>query len=140
MSGAIGADILEAMRHPECWGPWFRDPATWTPWRAFLAVSFGLPMDDGGGRAARIDGLRPRRTVLVAPADQVLSSGKCGLTMYALLRWCRGALDQASDNSPLRSANAEGGLLDRGIHGGSKLGEILSKFTRRIRQFTRSYQ
>jgi hypothetical protein len=28
------------------WAPWFRDPATWQPWRAFLAALFGLPLSD----------------------------------------------------------------------------------------------
>jgi hypothetical protein len=36
--------ILQAMSH--FWAPWFRDPATWAPWRAFLAALFGLPMTE----------------------------------------------------------------------------------------------
>jgi hypothetical protein len=39
--------ILQAMSEPRIWGPWFRDPATWQPWRAFLASLFGLPLSDG---------------------------------------------------------------------------------------------
>lgn len=39
-------NILEVIDHPQIWRPWFRDPATWAPWRAFLAVLFGLPLDD----------------------------------------------------------------------------------------------
>src|SRR5665213_1253941 len=38
--------ILEAMSHPDLWARWFRDPATWAPWRTFLAALFGLPMSD----------------------------------------------------------------------------------------------
>jgi hypothetical protein len=38
--------ILEAMDHPDIWRPWFRDAATWAPWRAFLAAMFGLPMSE----------------------------------------------------------------------------------------------
>ena len=38
--------ILDAMGDPNLFGPWFRDPATWRAWRAFLAALFGLPMDD----------------------------------------------------------------------------------------------
>jgi hypothetical protein len=30
----------------EVWRRWFRNPADWRPWRAFLAALFGLPMDD----------------------------------------------------------------------------------------------
>jgi hypothetical protein len=33
------------MDHPQLWGPWFRDPATWAPWRAFVGALFGLPLD-----------------------------------------------------------------------------------------------
>ena len=38
--------ILEAM--DTVWRDHFRDRATWAPWRAFLAVLFGLPLDDAG--------------------------------------------------------------------------------------------
>jgi hypothetical protein len=34
--------ILEAME--KLWPVWFRDPATWAPWRAFLSALFGLRM------------------------------------------------------------------------------------------------
>jgi hypothetical protein len=30
------------------WKPWFRNPSTWKPWRAFLATVFGLPLDGDG--------------------------------------------------------------------------------------------
>jgi hypothetical protein len=40
------ATIIEAMDHPEVWRRWFRDPADWRPWRAFLAALFGLSMSD----------------------------------------------------------------------------------------------
>ena len=40
------ATIIEAMDHPAIWRRWFRDPADWRPWRAFLAALFGLPMSD----------------------------------------------------------------------------------------------
>jgi hypothetical protein len=33
--------------------PWFRDPASWEAWRAFLAVLFNLPMDDAQIAIAR---------------------------------------------------------------------------------------
>lgn len=35
--------ILEAMRDPALFGPWFRDRETWRAWEAFLACLFGLP-------------------------------------------------------------------------------------------------
>jgi hypothetical protein len=40
--------ILRAMDDERLWRRWFRDPATWAPWRAFLAVLFGLPLDEAG--------------------------------------------------------------------------------------------
>lgn len=40
------ATILEAMVHPAVWGLWFKDAATWAPWRAFLAALFTLPMTE----------------------------------------------------------------------------------------------
>jgi len=39
--------ILDAIDAPAIWRPWFRNPATWAPWRAFLAVLFALPLDEG---------------------------------------------------------------------------------------------
>jgi hypothetical protein len=40
-------NILEAMRDPNLFAPWFlRDPATWAAWRAFLASLFALKMTD----------------------------------------------------------------------------------------------
>jgi hypothetical protein len=41
------ATILEAMDHHAIWRRWFRDPADWAPWRAFLAALFGLPLSTG---------------------------------------------------------------------------------------------
>ncbi len=38
--------ILDAIDSPALFGRWFRDPATWAAWRAFLAAIFGLPMTD----------------------------------------------------------------------------------------------
>src|SRR5690349_18963620 len=43
-----GPTILEAMADRRIWGGWFKVRATWAPWRAFLAVLFGLPIDDTG--------------------------------------------------------------------------------------------
>ena len=39
-------NVLEAMADPKLFRPWFRDPATWAAWRAFLAALFALPMGD----------------------------------------------------------------------------------------------
>src|SRR5215467_4068179 len=40
-------NILEAMRDPNLFAPWFlRDPTTWAAWRAFLASLFALKMTD----------------------------------------------------------------------------------------------
>lgn len=39
-------NVLEAIDDPALFAPWFRDPATWAAWRAFLAALFGLPMSE----------------------------------------------------------------------------------------------
>jgi hypothetical protein len=36
--------LLEAMADPQLFARWFRDPATWAAWRAFIAALFALPM------------------------------------------------------------------------------------------------
>ena len=36
--------ILDAIRDPNLFAPWFKDPASWTAWRAFLCALFALPM------------------------------------------------------------------------------------------------
>jgi hypothetical protein len=38
-------NILQAMSDKKLFRPWFKDPATWNAWRAFLALLFNLPMD-----------------------------------------------------------------------------------------------
>jgi hypothetical protein len=38
--------ILEAVADPQLFRRWFRDPASWAAWRAFLAALFGLPMSE----------------------------------------------------------------------------------------------
>jgi hypothetical protein len=40
--------ILDAIRDPMLFAPWFRDPSSWTAWWAFLAALFVLPLDDDG--------------------------------------------------------------------------------------------
>jgi hypothetical protein len=40
--------ILDAIDSPEVWAGWFKRPETWQPWRAFLSVLFGLPLDAAG--------------------------------------------------------------------------------------------
>ncbi len=39
-------NILQALSDPLVFGSQFKDPSTWASWRAFLAVLFGLPLDD----------------------------------------------------------------------------------------------
>lgn len=46
-------NILEALDDPRLFAPWFRDPRTWEPWRAFLAALFALPMPDPALEAYR---------------------------------------------------------------------------------------
>jgi hypothetical protein len=37
-------NLLDAMADANLFAPWFRDPATWAAWRAFVAALFALPM------------------------------------------------------------------------------------------------
>jgi phage terminase large subunit-like protein len=37
-------NLLEAMQDKNLFRPWFRDPATWAAWRAFVAALFALKM------------------------------------------------------------------------------------------------
>jgi hypothetical protein len=46
-------NIIQAMADKKLFAPWFKDPATWAAWRAFLAVLFNLPMDDAQIAIAR---------------------------------------------------------------------------------------
>lgn len=46
-------NLLDASRDPNLFAPWFRDPATWTAWRAFLAALFALPMTEDEAEAYR---------------------------------------------------------------------------------------
>lgn len=39
-------NIVEAMDSTRVWRRWFKKPATWAPWRSFLKVLFGLPLDE----------------------------------------------------------------------------------------------
>jgi hypothetical protein len=41
----LKATILDAIRSPEIFARWFRDPVTWAAWFAFLRVLFGLLLD-----------------------------------------------------------------------------------------------
>src|SRR6516165_9923295 len=36
--------ILDAMRDENLFRAWFKDPVTWSAWRAFLCALFGLPL------------------------------------------------------------------------------------------------
>jgi hypothetical protein len=38
--------ILEAIRDPNLFRPWFQDPESWKSWNVFLAALFGLPIED----------------------------------------------------------------------------------------------
>ena len=42
--------ILDATEIPQLWKHWFRDPATWVPWVAFLKVLFNLPLSEADHR------------------------------------------------------------------------------------------
>jgi len=39
---------IEAMREPDLFARWFKDPTTWICWEVFLSALFGLPIDPAG--------------------------------------------------------------------------------------------
>jgi hypothetical protein len=39
-------NLIEAMRDPNLFAPWFKKTETWAAWRAFLSALFALPMSD----------------------------------------------------------------------------------------------
>jgi hypothetical protein len=45
MRAAKNLTILDVIDSPQIWRSWFRNPATWRPWRIFLAALFALPLD-----------------------------------------------------------------------------------------------
>jgi hypothetical protein len=46
-------NIIQAMADKKLFAPWFKDPASWVAWKAFLATLFNLPMDDAQTAIAR---------------------------------------------------------------------------------------
>lgn len=38
--------LIDAMADPRLFAPWFRTPASWSAWRAFLGALFALPLSD----------------------------------------------------------------------------------------------
>ena len=61
--------IVEAMRDPALFGPWFKDRGSWRAWEVFLAALFGLPIEgeDAAALYARYTG---RSTPPTAPARE----------------------------------------------------------------------
>jgi hypothetical protein len=43
--GRPSLTLLQAIRDPNLFGPWFKDQATWEPWFAFIAALFGLGLE-----------------------------------------------------------------------------------------------
>jgi hypothetical protein len=39
-------NILDAIRDPNLFGPWFQNRDTWASWRVFVGALFGLPIED----------------------------------------------------------------------------------------------
>ena len=39
---------IDAMREPELFQRWFKDPQTWVCWMVFISALFGLPIDPAG--------------------------------------------------------------------------------------------
>ena len=77
--------ILEAIRDPQLFAPWFKDPATWRAWFAFLAALFALPMDAEG--LALYQRHTGRETVLTEPASEawVIVGRRGGKSLIAAL-------------------------------------------------------
>ena len=46
MGDASRFTILKAMDHEHLWRRWFREPAGWGPWQAFLSALFGLGLSE----------------------------------------------------------------------------------------------
>lgn len=46
MTRTSDVTIVDALRDPQLFGPFLRDPATWRTWFVFLRALFALPMDD----------------------------------------------------------------------------------------------
>lgn len=44
--GSADFSILDAINSAAIWAGWFRRPASWAPWRTFLAALFALPMGE----------------------------------------------------------------------------------------------
>lgn len=40
-------NIIKATTDPKVFGPFFKDAQTWSGWRTFLKVLFGIPLDGG---------------------------------------------------------------------------------------------
>lgn len=66
--------IVEALDSEYLLGASIRDPASFAPWRAFLAVLYGLPLDDGAARD-----LYTRCTGRVAPPRGPLAGRMAGV-------------------------------------------------------------
>jgi hypothetical protein len=43
----IDCSLLDAIRIPDLWQPWFKDLQTWAAWRGFLKALFGEELDHG---------------------------------------------------------------------------------------------
>ena len=39
-------NLLQAMRDPNLFGPWFKSQDSWRTWESFIAALFALPMDE----------------------------------------------------------------------------------------------
>ncbi|WAJ31159.1 hypothetical protein [Antarcticirhabdus aurantiaca] len=61
-------NILKAAEDPKLFGPWFKDRATWTAWRAFLAALFGEPMSED--EAATYRACTGRKVLPTVPTNE----------------------------------------------------------------------
>ena len=61
-------NLIEAMADRHLFAPWFKNPATWAAWRAFLVALFGLPMTEDQAAAYRQH--TARTTLPTSPATE----------------------------------------------------------------------
>ncbi|MCH8269428.1 MAG: hypothetical protein IH846_18170 [Acidobacteria bacterium] len=81
---APGITILDAMRDPLLFGPWFKD-GTWDSWMVFLSALFGLPLEKG--KAAIFRRQTGRQTAPRKPAREgwVIAGRRAGKSLIAAL-------------------------------------------------------
>ena len=66
--------LIDAMADSNLFAPWFRDPASWSAWRAFLSALFALPMTDE--QLAKAKGIVARGVPRAKVYEEIMKEGK----------------------------------------------------------------